>query len=78
MLDVIGNSYRGYKHRDDKDVAFLLANDWRFLHATTQCKKLVVQPCDELQMDGIEIPVVNTSSTVGPPAAMPSTLPIIG
>ena len=74
MLDVIGNSFRGYRQREDKEVAFLLANDWRFLKASVESKKPAARLRDEYQSHVMGAPTVNTYSSAGTPAVMPSTL----
>jgi hypothetical protein len=81
MLDIIKKSFRGYsidKRRSDKELAFLLARDWEFLTATMESKKPAAQPdSGEYKSYVMEAPAVNTFSSTGTPAAMPSSLSYI-
>jgi hypothetical protein len=81
MLDIIKKSFRGYsidKRRSDKELAFLLARDWEFLTATMESKKPAAQPNNgEYKSHVMEAPAVNTFSSTGAPAAMPSSLSYI-
>lgn len=75
MLDVIKNSFRGYKRRGDKELAFLIAKDWHYLKATTQSRKPAAQSRDEYQSHVMNSPALNTLSTHGVPSVRPSSLP---
>jgi hypothetical protein len=77
MLDIIKNSFRGYSkdnRRSDKELAFLLAADWQFLTATMESKKPAAQSSGQYRSHVMGAPAVNTCSSTGAPAAMPSSL----
>jgi hypothetical protein len=77
MLDIIKNSFRGYSkdnRRSDKDLAFLLAKDWQFLTATMESKKPAAHSGGEYRSHVMDAPYMNTCSSTGAPAAMPSSL----
>lgn len=78
MLDIIKNSFRGYSkdnRRTDKELAFLLAKDWQFLSATMEPKKPAAQSSTGVYRSHVmDAPAVNTFSSTGTPAAMPSSL----
>jgi hypothetical protein len=77
MLDIIKSSFRGYSkdnRRSEKELAFLLVKDWQFLTATMESKKPAAHSDGEYRSHVMDAPSMNTCSSTGAPAAIPSSL----
>jgi hypothetical protein len=74
MLDAIQRSFRGYskgKHRSDKELACLIAQEWHYLRAVVETNKSSTVSWVEDQSRAMESPDASVCASAGAIAVMP-------